>query len=97
MKIVIDKSGVSKISTQMNESVNDFKSEIKKFETVIDGINNAWEGADALKFVNKLKDSYVRKLYDLVSELEKSSEYLKNIPEAYSLLDEIYSNKNINV
>lgn len=97
MKVIINKSGVSKLSSQMKESTNDFKSEIKKFETVIDGINNAWEGADALKYVNKLRDSYLRKLNELVSDLEKSSEYLENIPLAYNLLDEIYSNKNINV
>jgi uncharacterized protein YukE len=97
MKVTINKNSITKTSAQMKEATNDFISEIKKFEAVIEGINSAWEGADALKYVNTLKDSYLKKLNELSEYLEKYGDYLENIPGAYSLLDEIYSNKNINI
>lgn len=97
MNISIDKDGVKKMGTSIIESSNDFKGEINKFLEIIDGINSAWEGADALKYINTLKEKYVVGLNELNDIINKYGQYLVDVPEAYDLLDETFSTKNINV
>ena len=97
MNIEIKKSSVTNSGKKICEASLDFLSDIKKMEDIIDGINNAWEGAEALMYVNKMRESYIRRLNELAHNLEKYGEYLINVSEVYSLLDEIFSNKNINV
>ena len=97
MKITIDKNAVEKSGKKIIECNSYFIDDIAKLNGVIDGINNAWDGADALKYVNDMRDKYIYKLKELSSILENYGEYLKNVPGAYEILDETFSNKNINI
>lgn len=97
MKIVIDKKSISKSGNEILECNEYINSDIKKLEGIIDSINNAWEGSDSLKFVNSMKDTYIKKLTELYEILNTYGEYLSNVPGAYEVLDETFANKNINV
>lgn len=96
MDINIKKSSITNSGKQICEASLDFLSDVKKFETIINDINNAWNGADALKYVNKLKESYVNRLNQLGENLKEYGEYLINVSKVYDLLDETFANKNIN-
>lgn len=97
MNISIKKSSISSYGKQICDISSDFSSDINKLENVIEGINNAWQGADALKYVNKLRENYINNLNEIASDINKYGEYLVNTSGAYDLLDEIFANKNINV
>ena len=51
----------------------------------------------ALKYVNSMKEKYVNSLQEFNNILKEYSEYLSNVSGAYSILDETFSSKNINV
>lgn len=97
MNISIKKSSVRDSGKQICDATLDFSSDIKKLENIINNINSAWDGADALKYVNNLKESYIVRLNELAANLENYGEYLINVAKVYDLLDETFSNKNINV
>ena len=96
MDINIKKSSITNSGKQICEASLDFLSDVKKFETIISDINNAWDGADALKYVNKLKESYANRLNEFGENLKEYGEYLINVSKVYDLLDETFANKNIN-
>lgn len=97
MEIIIDKQSVRKVANQMNEYANDFSKEIEKLSNIIDNINIAWKGDDALKYINLLKTKYFEDLTETKKQIKKYSKYLENIPEAYDALEDTYTNKSINI
>ena len=74
-----------------------FGNQIKQFQNIIERIDKAWDGSDSVKYINILKEKYVVGLNDLKDTLEEYGKYLKNVPEAYQILDEIFSSKSIDV
>lgn len=97
MKITIDGSNVNKIGRSIVESSNTLIKDVSKLESIISDINTAWDGADELKYVNSMKDKYIKEITEFSKMVQKYGEYLQNVPGAYDLLDETFSNKNINV
>jgi len=97
MKIFIDKSSVSNYAEQFVECSNKLDFEIKRLNSIIDSINNAWEGADASMYVNAMKTKYELEINQLKAILDSYSQYLKKVPDAYTSLDESFSSKSINV
>jgi hypothetical protein len=97
MNITIKKDEVLKIGKSIIDDASDFEDETKKLLSIIDNINLAWEGADALKYINILKDKYIVGLNELSDVIKNYGEYLKNVPEAYMLLDEAYCSENIDI
>ncbi len=97
MRVTIDKNNTNNIGKKIKENTDNIENDIKKLENVIESINSAWEGADALKYVNSMKEKYVNSLQEFNNILKEYSEYLSNVSGAYSILDETFSSKNINV
>lgn len=97
MNISIKKSTITSYGKQMCDISSDFLSNVNRLENVIEGINNAWDGADALKYINTLRENYISRLNKVADDINKYGEYLINTSGAYDLLDEIFSNKNIDV
>ncbi len=97
MEIFINKNDLKKKGEEILSYINTFSNDIHKLENVIDNINIAWQGADQLKYVNALKNNYINELSELANILKKYAEYLINVSQAYDLLDEIFSNKNIEI
>lgn len=97
MNIIIKSGEVKKISSEILEYEKDFEDDIKKFEMLIDNINTLWKGADALKYINTMKEKYVVGMREMADVIEDYGTYLKNVPDAYSTLDESFSVKKISV
>ena len=66
-------------------------------EYLIDNINTAWNGADALKYVNLMRERYIMKMSKIQEIILDYGNYLKSVPDSYSKVDESFSNRNINV
>ena len=71
--------------------------EVKKLLTIIENINNAWQGNEASAYITEMKEKYIIELEKIVEIIEEYGLYLEKIPEAYSILDEVFSSKEINV
>lgn len=97
MNIYIDESGITSISNNIQNDIDSFNSQIKMLNSVIDDINEAWQGGDALKYINVMRDKYIIALYDLHDLLEEYASYLNKVPGAYSTLDEAFKGKNLEV
>lgn len=97
MDIIIKKNEVRKMGDKIIDYSNDFMNDIKKFNSIIDSINIAWDGADSLRYINTMREKHVAGLEELKSAIQEYGEYLKNIPEAYSIVDEVFSSKYIDV
>lgn len=78
-------------------NASDFNSEINKLSGVIDSINLAWEGSDALKYINAMKNAYIPKLENLSEEISTYGQKLWKVPKIYQELDDMFGNKNIDI
>lgn len=97
MNIVISKSDISNYGSQIVDYSSEFKDEIRKISALIESINTVWDGADALKYINVMKEKYIIGLEEIKNVLDEYGNYLKKVPETYSAIDEVFSSKNIDV
>lgn len=95
MTVEVDNHRLEKINANIEEKITDFSDCIKKFSNIVDNINTAWSGADALQYINIMKENNLKELNKLNDLLTEYNEFLSKIPQAYDLLDEIYSSKSI--
>ena len=97
MKIKVYKKNLKEYGKEIIQYSDDFAGYINQFANIIDSINNAWEGADALKYINTMKEKYLTGLTELNSVIKDYGNYLKTVPEAYETLDEAFASKKIDV
>ena len=97
MDITINKSDVINYGNQIVSYSEELSDEIKKFNMLIESINSIWDGADALKYINVMKDKYVVGLDKLQEILLEYGNFLKKVADVYASLDETFANKNIDV
>lgn len=97
LNIYINKSDVTKTGSQIYECYEEFEQYIKKFTAIIESINTAWEGSDSLKYIDVMKEKYIVELEKISDILKEHGKYLKNIPEAYTIIDNNFKNKKIDV
>lgn len=97
MRISITKDQVKKFGNEIIECSDIFSQDIKKFSSIIDSINTIWSGNEALKYVNMMKEKYLPVMNSISSDVKKYGQYLKDIPEAYQILEDTFSSKKINI
>lgn len=97
MEILIDKESVKKSGRDILAYSEEFLIYIKRFEAIIDSINNVWNGNDALKYINVMKEKYALGLEELDDVIKDYGLYLEKVPTTYDTLDEIFSSRNIDV
>lgn len=97
MDVEINVTDVKKRGNDMLGYLDKFNAEIKKFGMAIDVINMMWDGADALKYINEMKDKYLVGLNEMKSVLEEYGKYLQKVPDTYSAIDEAFTTKTIDV
>lgn len=95
MEILISESDVTNYGKQIVEYSVDFQNATNHFCELIDQINTVWEGQDALKYINVMKEKYAVGLEEMGDVLETYGEYLKKVPDTYQSLDETFSSKSI--
>lgn len=95
MNISVDKNEVSKIATSMINNIEYFEDEIKQIQLQIEKLETVWEGSDATKYIDILKNECILELNTFYEIIGEYAEYLKKIPDGYNTLDEIYSSESI--
>ena len=97
MNITVKKAEILKTGNDIVACSEDLTTSINRITAVIDNINSIWEGVDSLKYVNTMRDKYIVGLNELQDVVEEYGMYLRNIPEAYTILDETFASKQIDV
>lgn len=97
MEVSIKRSDVKRVANEMLEYSQDFDDEVKRVKNIIESIGTAWNGTDAIKYVNTMRDKYVVKLDELSDLIRSYGEYLQKVPDAYQILDEAFVSRNIDV
>lgn len=97
MEILINSTNTVNTGLKIVNYSNDFVACTKRIESIIDSINNVWDGEDSLKYINIMKQRYILKLEEIGKYLEEYGIYLQKIPDVYNTLDEVVSSKNIEV
>lgn len=97
MKIEINKDVVKSKGNEIVTYSEEFRNYVKQIYSIIDSINLVWEGSDSLKYINTMKEVYLKGLDSMSDAIQQYGTYLKNVPEVYEMIDEIYAKKNIDV
>jgi len=93
MRIRVSRSETKKVSNEMLEAADSFEQYLKNFISIIENINNIWQGQDAVKTINMMRDKYVPMMYKYLDMLERYAEYVGRVFGAYGMLDKIYTDK----
>ena len=87
-KIYIDLNAVRDKAMNMKSSSEALVSYTRTLDQTVKDINNVWQGNDAMKYINKVKDELVSKLETLSANLNEYSAFLQGIPKMYDDFDE---------
>ena len=97
MKIRMDNANIESLGSKVLSCNETIETDVQKLASIFDSINQAWEGSDSLKYVNSLKEKMEPVLKDLTAEINNYGLFLKNVPNAYDILEEEYASKEIEV
>jgi hypothetical protein len=97
MDIMITKSNTEKRGSKIMATSDDFKNDVKELLSIVETINKAWQDDQSLTHINTLRDKYIVNLFNLGFAMEKYGEYLNKVPQAYTMLDESFASRNIQV
>ena len=97
MRIMIHKSPTAFRGRKIVEDSVEFNENVTRLLDIIESINAVWDGQDALKYINVMRDKHIVGLRHMADIIGEYGEYLAQVPEAYALLDESFASKNINV
>ncbi len=96
-KIVITQANVANVVSELRaeqEKIGSYKSNL---ETELDNINKAWEGADATKYTQKMRDDYNVLLEAFNESLASYINFLEKVYGEYEQFDNEYAGKTIEV
>lgn len=97
MEVIVKSHEIKSLASEMSNYSEELGEEIKKIRNVVDKVGAAWSGQDASKYINVLQEKYILGLEELKEIINEYTVYLNNLPEAYELLDNVYSSKHIEV
>lgn len=83
-------------------TLRDCKETIEKcrdnLDSTLNSISEAWQGADATKYIDKMRDDYLFSFNGLLEGLEKCVKYLEeHVQTDYNKQDENWAGKEIDV
>ena len=92
-------------SKGVEEKINNFKAckgEIEKcrddLNKTLEGISEAWQGADATLYIDKMRDDYLFSFESLITGFEECIKHLENhVPKDYEAHDNKWQGTTIEV
>lgn len=95
MNVEMNADETKKLGNRILEANNTLSQNIKSLYNTLDNIAECWEGTDATNFLNVMSNTNMVALEKLKDTIQVYGEYLKNVSEVYSTLDEIYASESI--
>lgn len=95
MHIEINTDTIIKQSNLLARQSEELDTQIKTLNSVIEKIDNAWQGDDANKFIQTLAEKDLNKYKEMKSKTEEYSIYLTKAMEYYNTLDDTFKSMTI--
>ena len=95
MDVEINYDQVARLSNEFGNSIEEFKQCINLLSNIVSKVDDAWDGEDALAFIDMMRNENISKLWEFYGYLNVYQQYLSNVPKAYQILDECFSEKRI--
>ena len=93
MRVSINSTQLKNQGNILNQYASDINNYTKDLIRIMDELNTAWAGSDALKYVNSFKDIYIKtNLLDLVRVLENHGKFLIDVANKQQAIEAKYSN-----
>ena len=96
-RIVITSSNVNKVVSGLKTEQEKITGYITNLDTELGKVNEAWKGADAIKYTEKMKDDYSVLLTNLNECLGTHIEFLSKVYSEYERIDNEFTGKTIEV
>ena len=95
--IGITKSSVDSIVSNLQTEQEKISGYMKTLDTELGSVNQAWQGADATKYTEKMRDDYKVLLKEFNDSLQSYIDYLSGVFGEYQKLDEKFVDTKIEV
>ena len=96
-KIVVSGEALSRLASELVMEKESIGSYVKNLGTELDQISTSWQGADATKYLAKMKDDYSYLLEEYNSCVDSYAEYLGKVFSEYEKMDNKYQSTKIEV
>ncbi|MBD9085782.1 hypothetical protein EGP64_03835 [bacterium] len=97
MESYIDINSVKNVSKKMIEYSSNLEDNLKQLESILENVESSWKSDDSRKFVSNIRENCIANFFKLNETVSKYEKYLSEIPDAYNILDEDFSQKIIDV
>lgn len=95
-KVIITKGTLdSEVISVLQQEKDNITNYINELDQELGAINEAWRGADATKYISKMKDDYSVLLNNLNECLQSYIDYLNNVYPQYENFDNEYTDRRI--
>lgn len=97
MNIYMDSDATKKTAEEMISYLSALNDNIKSLDNILDNMKTAWSGSDATEFFNVMKEKNIPELKKLYEVLLSYSYFLQKTPNIYQILDEVFTNKKMEI
>ena len=95
--IAISNSKVKSIVSMLREEKENIDGFLSSLNVEVDNINVAWQGQDALAYINKMKNDYNVLIDDFNKCLDTYIEFLNGVFNEYDTFNDEYLSRKIEV
>ena len=96
-KIVVNSAGIKRTADTFFDKLVEYNQQVMRLEQTLDKVSTVWQGLDSEKFVTNMKERDIAELRRIYKILSDYGNYLRNIPDVYEALDEVYSGKAFDI
>lgn len=95
-KVVIEGDEIKKIASVLKDKKVELDNDVEKLDMILDGINKAWQGADATQYTKNMRDNYNVLLKGFNEVLDSYITFLDGVIDVYDKFDRNH-NKEVNI
>ena len=95
VNIAVDLGQLRYKANQMNDLISDYEYKVNFFKNCISTIKANWHDNVADSYVKNMEGKYIIALQKMSDDIERFSDYLNQVVNAYSAFEECYCNKKI--
>ena len=85
--IRVNSGGLRNHAKRLSNQSENLESEANKLLNLVETINNMWKGQDSIKYINAMRDSYIKGLNELSGVIEKNANFLRWAANKYDQIE----------
>lgn len=93
----INTNEISRVASEIDDTINSLNTELNTINQIIEDMKKNWESTESVTFFKNISNNYCNQLKELITSLKKFQIFISSVPNSYTMLDDEYGNKNIDV